>query len=282
MRIGAYIMRECRNAEEYIQMLRMKGYRAAYCPNYLHDARQTAEIEELKRGLRENDIVLAEVGAWVNPLSPKFKEQKEAEMYLIERLALAESLEAKCCVNVLGSLSGDYWYAPCVENFQDGFIKRAVEVYRRVIDAVQVKHTKMTFEIMPYSLLDDVDGYLRFLRELDRPEQTAVHLDPINLIHDPRTLYNHCAIFKDAIDRLGGKIVSVHLKDIALDKKALNVHLNEVPPGQGEVDLETTLKYLNTLSDDLPVMLEHLPDDDAYETAVEYVRAIASRCNLVF
>lgn len=279
MRLGAYIMQEYRDVEGYIGLLQKRGYRAAYCPDYLHGVHQRSEIEETRQALRERDIVLAEVGTWVNPLSPNDEERRAAEKYLIERLALAEELEARCCVNVLGSLSGDCWYAPCAENFDSAFLVKAARVYRRIIDAVDVKHTKMTFEIMPYSLLDGVGGYLSFLQELDRPQQTAVHLDPINLIHDPRTLYNHRAVIKDAVDRLGGRIVSVHLKDIVLDKRELNVHLNEVPPGQGEVDLEAVLRDLSALSEDLPVMLEHLPDDAAYDEAAAHVRAIAARCN---
>lgn len=273
-------MQECRDTDAYIRALCARGYRAAYCPDYLRNTDQRTEIEELRQALGENDIVLAEVGTWVNPLSPDRDEQSAAERYLIERLALAEALHARCCVNVLGSLSGDYWYAPCAENFQDRFFDRAVEVYRRIIDAVDVRHTRMTFEIMPYSLLDGVDGYLRFLRELDRPKQTAVHFDPVNLIHDPRTLYGHRRLFGEAVERMGERIVSVHLKDIALDKRSMNVHLDETPPGQGEIDLEALLRYLDALPADLPVMLEHLPDDAAYDAAAAHVRAIAERCGL--
>ena len=80
----------------------------------------------------------------------------------------------------------------------------------------------MTFEVMPYCLLDDTQGYLRFLKALDRPQQTGVHLDFANMLHDPRTYYGHRAIFRDAVERLGPQLASVHVKDLRLDPKALN------------------------------------------------------------
>lgn len=279
MRLGAYIMQPYRDAGEYIRMIQEKGYRAAYCPEYLRSCAQQSEIKELKCALKENDIVLAEVGTWVNPLSPKREEREAAQAYLIERLALAEELGACCCVNVLGSLSERFWYAPCGENFTEAFFEAAVEVYRKIIDAVDVKHTKMTFELMPYGLLDDTRGYLRFLELLDRPEQTAVHLDLVNMVHDPRTLFGHRALFKDAVEKLGPYTASVHVKDICLDPEALNTHLIEVQPGSGEIDLGYMLDLLSGIEHDVPVMLEHLPDDAAYDKAAAYMRSLAAKRN---
>lgn len=277
MRIGAYIMQPYQDADEYIRQLLSKNYRAAYCPEYLKDTRQQAEIKELRQGLQENDIVLAEVGTWVNPLSPNKQEREKAIAYIIERLALADELQAKCCVNVIGSLTDEYWYAPCAANFTEEFWDVSVSTYQRIIDEVKPKNTRMTFEIMPYSLLDDVEGYLHFLNMLNRPNETAVHLDVANLIHDVRTLYDQHAIWKGAFEKLGPKIVSVHVKDLHLDSKALNTQLIEVIPGHGQLDLEYVFQGLRTLSSDVPVMLEHLPDEASYDAAIEYIKLFTSK-----
>lgn len=279
MRLGAYIMQSYRNAEEYVSLVRAKGYRAAYCPDYLKTSAQQTEIDELKLVLQQQDIVLAEVGTWVNPLSPNHKEREAAQAYLIDRLALADALGGKCCVNVLGSFSDAYWYAPCAQNYTDEFFEEAVVVYQKIIDSVNPKNTKMTFEFMPYCLLDDVQGYLRFLEALDRPQQAAVHLDPVNLVHDPRTLYNHRTLFSSAVDALGDQVMSVHIKDIMLNKEALNTQLVEVPLGCGEIDMEWMLDCLKRIPGDVPVMLEHLPDDATYDLAAGYLRKLAAEKN---
>lgn len=275
MRLGAYIMQPYKNAEEYTAMLRAKGYRAAYCPEYLVGTHQHTEIAELKQCLRENDIVLAEVGAWVNPMAPDKKQRETAQAYLIDRLALADELGACCCVNVVGSFSDVFWYAPCAENFSEAYFEIAIEVYRRIIDAVDVKNTRMTFELMPYNNLDTAKAYFQFLDIMDRPNQTAVHLDLANMIHDPRSFFRNREIFHEAVELLGKQVVSVHMKDLVLDFTALNTQISECIPGRGGLDMGYALELLNTLPVDLPVMLEHLSEDAAYDEASGNLRAIA-------
>lgn len=55
----------------------------------------------------------------------------------------------------------------------------------------------------------------------------------------------------------------------------LTVHLDEVRPGQGGLDLHTLLRELTKLHPDLPIMLEHLPNETEYDLAAAHVRAVA-------
>ena len=132
-------MRPYRNAEEYIALLREKVTER-------HTARNTSKASISRRRSTNSRAACtpmtslsAEVGTWVNPLSPDRKEREAAEALLIERLALADALEARCCVNVIGSMSKEYWYAPCAQNYTDAFLEAAVSVYQKIIDAVDVK-----------------------------------------------------------------------------------------------------------------------------------------------
>lgn len=266
MRIGAPVFGAGENAHDYVCKLKTKNYRAAYCPDYLKSSEQVREIDELKSTLAENDIVLAEVGAWCNPLSRDVEIAQRAKEYLIDRLKLAEALNATCCVNVMGSASSAFWYAPAAENFTETFRQQCVALYREVIDAVCPVHTRFVFEVMPFCFLDSTDEYFNFISMLDRPA-AGVHLDLVNLIHDPRTLYNHREIFDDAVKRLGAQCVSAHIKDITIENVPPNTRLNEVLLGQGEVDLAYMIRCLDQVPGDLPVMLEHLPDEAAYDAA---------------
>ena len=273
MRMGAPVFSAVRNSSAYVRKLNEKNYRAAYCPDYLVSSRQEREIRELKQALSDNDIVLAEVGAWCNPLSPDAEIAQQAKNYIIDRLHLAEALGAACCVNVIGSASTVFWYAPAAENYISTFRERCAEVYGAIIDAVRPTHTSLAFEVMPYCFLDCVEEYLNFLDLLDR-SQAAVHLDLVNLIHDPRSLYDHRRIFEDAVVLLGGRCVSAHIKDIAIEVRPPNTRLNEVPMGQGEVDVKHMIQCLSRVPGDLPVLLEHLPDEAAYDGATRsFVRS---------
>lgn len=273
MRIGAPVFCAEKSASAYVRKLNEKRYRAAYCPDYLSSSVQEKEIRELKQALSDHDIVLAEVGAWSNPLSPDAETAQRAKAYLIDRLRLADALGAACCVNVMGSVSAAFWYAPAADNYTERFRERCVEIYQEIIDAVKPVHTKMAFEVMPYCFLDCAEEYARFLERLDRP-QAAVHLDLVNLIHDPRTLFAHRHIFKDAVSQLGGQCVSAHIKDIAIEATPPNTCLNEVPMGEGEVDVKHMIQCLSRIPGDLPVLLEHLPDEKTYDRATRnFVRA---------
>ena len=89
------------------------------------------------RELEQRGILFAEVGAWCNPLS---RDQKLAEQnieHMIERLALAEELGAKTCVNILGTYTGKSWYGPHPDNYSADFFAQAVDVARRGVDAVK-------------------------------------------------------------------------------------------------------------------------------------------------
>ena len=132
----------------------------------------------------------------------------------------------------------------------------------------------MSFEIMPFSFLDSASEYIRFLKALDRKE-AAVHFDPVNCINCPRLFYDNAAFVIDEFRILGDKIVSMHLKDIDIRHDPPSVMLDEVRIGTGGMDYVSLLKQIDKLHPDLPVMLEHLPDEETYDAAAKAVRNFA-------
>lgn len=278
MRLGGPILETYHTPEEFVGLHRQKGYTAAYCPKDLK-AGDHAAIKAYRDALRESDIVLAEVGAWSNPLSPDKQVAEQAVAHMIERLELAEELEAATCVNIVGSWHESHWYGPAAANFGQAFFDKAVEVGQKVIDAVQPKKTRMSFEIMPYSFLDGAEGYLEYLKALDR-DAAAVHFDPANCIHSPRLFFDNAAFLARQFDLLKDRIVSIHLKDLFLHPDPPNVHLEEVPIGTGGLDYVSLLKVLSQLPENVPVMLEHLPDEPTYKQAAAAVRAFATQAGV--
>ncbi len=77
------------------------GYRAAYCP--LKTDAASDVIKAYASAARKADIVIAEVGAWSNPLSPDPKMAQQSFKRCVDSLALAEAIGANCCVNIAGS-----------------------------------------------------------------------------------------------------------------------------------------------------------------------------------
>ena len=91
------------------------------------------------------------------------EEAKKNIQYMIERLQLAEELEAATCVNILGTKQTANWFGPHADCYSESFFEEAVAVSQHIIDSVKPEHTKLSFEMMPFYFLDGPEDYLRFL-----------------------------------------------------------------------------------------------------------------------
>lgn len=270
MRLGGPVYGSVSTPEEWRDAVARAGYRAAYCP--VANTASDAEIEAYAEMARQADIVIAETGAWSNPMHADPVKRREALAYCQAQLALAERIGACCCVNIVGS-RGAVWDGPDAGNYSGETFDWIVETTRAIIDAVKPTRTFYTLETMPWMLPDSVDSYARLLRAIDRP-QFGVHFDPANLVCSPALYYQNGDLIRDFCARLGPHIKSCHVKDIALDPRFM-VHLDEVRPGLGSLDMATLLRELHALDADLPLMLEHLPAEADYALAADYVRGVA-------
>jgi sugar phosphate isomerase/epimerase len=269
MRLGAPIFDSFTDPDAWIAAVQRRGYRAAYCP--LKPDADADTIRAYARAAERADVVIAECGAWSNPLSPDAGTQAAAIAKCQASLALADAIGAHCCVNIAGS-RGAKWDGPHPADLTPETFDLIVATVREIIDAVKPVRTFYTLETMPWMYPDSADSYLALIRAIDRP-QCAVHLDVVNLVCSPQRFFASAALIRECVAKLGPQIKSCHAKDIALADK-LTVHLDEVRPGLGGLDYRTLLRELNALDPDLPLMLEHLPNEQEYDQAAAYVREV--------
>lgn len=270
MRLGAPIPTDDLTPERWIAALRAKGYRAAYCP--VDEFADSKTIAAYERAAEDADIVIAEVGAWSNTISPDDDVRRQAITICHERLALADRIGARCCVNIAGS-RGSKWDGPHPDNLSEDTFDLIVETVRAIIDGVKPTRTHYALETMPWVFPDSADSYARLIKAIDRP-RFGVHLDPVNIISSPQRYYDSGAVIRDCFERLGEHILSCHAKDIALSTK-LTVHLDETRPGTGGLDYVAYLTELDKLSPDTPLMIEHLSTEEEYDLAAAHIRAVA-------
>jgi sugar phosphate isomerase/epimerase len=275
MRLGGPIFAKWDGPEEWAAAVRALGYRAAYCP--LPESADDATVRAFEQAAAQADVVIAEVGAWSNPLSPNEETSKTALRLCRERLALADRIGARCCVNIAGS-RGEQWDGHDPLNLTPETFDRIVEYVRAIIDDVKPTRTYYSLETMPWMYPNSVESYERLLRAIDRPA-FAVHFDPVNLVCSPELYYSTGALIRDFVERLGSHIKSCHAKDILLSGR-LTTHLDETRPGQGGLDYPAFLRAVATLPADTPVMLEHLPDEAEYAAAAQHVRSVANELGL--
>jgi len=271
MRLGGPVHIEDISPESWVQALKHEGYRAAICP-VRNDADDTV-VADYQKAAKTNDIRIAEVGAWSNPISHDAKKRNEAIDYCQKQLELAERIGAKVCVNIAGSRA-EQWDGPNADNFSDETFEMIVDTTREIIDAVKPRNTFFTLETMPWVFPDSADTYLSLLKAIDR-KAFAVHFDPVNMINSPRLYYQNGAMMKDFFTKLGPYIKSAHAKDILLSKK-LTVHLDEVIPGEGELDYKLFLSELQKLDVDMPLIIEHLSSAEEYRKAAAHIRNVAA------
>ena len=279
MRLGAPVFLKTEDPAELARAHRAEGYRAAYCPRWLTlDAPD--RIREAEAAFAREDVVIAEVGAWGNLIGPDVEKRQRNLDLAQERLALADAVGARCCVDYAGTFAADSDYGPHPKNFaQDGF-DFIVETIRTVIDAVKPKRARFGLEMMPWSFPESVDDYVRLLAAVDRPA-FAVHLDPVNIVTSPRRYFESGALIRECFARLGPHIVSCHGKDVELRPNYM-ADLRECPPGQGGLDYRAFLTELNALPQEPPLMLEHLPGEAEYRAARDYVVGVAREAGLSF
>jgi sugar phosphate isomerase/epimerase len=257
---------------------RAKGYRAAYCPKL--SVADVDKVKDTERAFARNDVAIAEVGRWVNLLDSDPAKRHQNLATVTDGLALADAIGARCCVDIAGSFSATSWYGPHPDNLSPRFFDAAVENARKIIDAVKPTRTVFTYEMMAWSLPDSPDACLRMIAAVDRAA-FAVHLDPCNLINSPERSYRSSDLLRECYAKLGPRIASVHAKDLAWDVEYA-VHFREVRIGLGSIDYGVFLAEHATHAPDVPLMLEHLPNEAEYDAARAEVMASGNRLGLRF
>ncbi len=267
IRLGGPILDPPSDPEELARAHVASGYRAAYCPKI--SLSDTNRIREIRRAFKKYDVLIAEAGAWCNLISVNNSERKKNFKLVSERLALADEVGARCCVDFIGTLDPDSSYGPHPDNLSTATFELTVDTVRQVLDEVKPRQAKFALEMMQWTFPDSVDSYVELIQAVDRPSLGA-HMDPVNLIVSPRLYFDNAALIRECFLKLGRWMVSCHAKDITLRNK-LSLHLDEVRLGTGNLDYRTYLTELNRLPHELPLMLEHLSSAEEYTLARDHL-----------
>lgn len=272
VRLGGPVFIKFSDPDSWVRALVDLGYRAAYCPLEPEADPDLIRATEKAAGLA--DIVIAEVGAWSNPISPDQTQSREAIEKCVRSLELAEAIGARCCVNISGSRNPEQWAGPHPDNLTEATFEMVVESTRKIIDSVRPTRTFYALEPMPWSFPDSPETYLRLIEAIDR-RQFGVHFDPVNMIWSPRLYFNNGAFIRDCFKKLGPYLRSCHAKDIHMPDNLYTPHFDEVRPGLGHLDYEV---FLNELSGfpEVPLMMEHLQTAGEYSLAAAYIRGVGA------
>jgi sugar phosphate isomerase/epimerase len=255
---------------------RRLGYSAAYCPAGLK-ASDAAAIADAKKAFAAEDVLIAEVGAWKNLLESDPSKRQANQEYVQERLALADEIGARCCVDIGGSYHPTLWDGPDPRNLTREYFDATVENCRKLIDAVKPTHTHFSIEMMGWSLPNTADAYVQLVKAVDRTA-FGVHVDVCNIVDSPERYYSNGRIIDEVFQKLGPWILSCHAKDVGPHA----THFTEVIPGRGGIDYKRYLRNLAGLKTETPLMLEHLQTAAEYDEGRRFILKTGAECGVTF
>lgn len=277
VKFGSKLVEKFDSPEQWINIIKSLNFTAADSP-LAPGVTDSDLIRAYRETAAKNDIIISEVGAWSNTISPETTTRKNAIEKCVNGLYLAEELGANCCVNISGSRNPEHWAGPHPDNLSQDTFDLVVETVRQIIDQVRPKNTYFTLEMMPWSIPESIDTYEKLLKAVARP-QFAVHLDPVNLINSIEKYFKNADLIRECFTRLGPHIKSCHAKDVHLQEDVYMPNIREVRPGTGSLNYQVYLKSLSQLKD-IPLIMEHLPDRNQYNMAANYIRQQAKQANL--
>ncbi|MBX4862905.1 sugar phosphate isomerase/epimerase [Rhizobium sophorae] len=287
-RLGGYGIEYGGDPEAYARAHVEFGYNAAYMPNIKLENRD--EIAALVKSFAAADLVIAEGGAWKNLIARDDVTRKANLEYAMHQLALGDELGAGAIVAYHGTvghpgdpwqLSDNYDYGPHPDNQSEAGFQRAVDTARYVIDMVKPKRTKFSLEMVPWLVTDTPENYLKLLKAIDRP-QFGAHIDAANMVISPRLYFNTGKMIQDCFALLGPWIVSCHAKDLVMKggPGTISFHLDEVVPGEGNLDYTAYITEIAKLQREVPLMLEHF-DVPGYRRGLAHIKTVARAAGVI-
>jgi len=276
MRLGISHVLPHEDAKDFARVQREAGLSAVVFPvDYKADANTVADYAD---ACQDSKLLIAEVGAWCNPIS-EIAAQREASLErCIGQLRLAEEIGAKCCVNVAGAYRGKRWDTYHPLNLTQEAFDATVACVQSIIDTVNPKHTKYCLEAMPWMVPTSPQEYIKLIQAVDR-EAFSVHIDVTNWVFTLEHYFNSAAFIDEIFDLLGTQAQSCHLKDNRLSEE-MTFQFYEVPVGTGGLDVAHYMERAEAVSPEMPMILEHLTGDQAYYDAIKRTYEIAKAHNI--
>ncbi|MBC8002330.1 MAG: sugar phosphate isomerase/epimerase [Opitutaceae bacterium] len=267
LRLGGNVFVESNDPEVLAQAHVDAGFNAAYAG--IIPLEDTARIRATREAFARRDILFAEVGAWVNLVTPDSVLARKNFDHTCRCLALADELGAPVCVTFLGSREPGTAFSPHPENLEPEVFDLAVEIVRKIVDEVQPRNARFGLEMMQWNLPDSVDCYAALLKAVER-KAFAVHVDPVNFVMTPRQYYHTGDLIREIFRVLGPDIVACHAKDLVI-RDRLALHFDEVRPGLGILDYRVYLQEIARLGREVPLMMEHLTTAEEYRLSRDFI-----------
>jgi sugar phosphate isomerase/epimerase len=259
---------------EGVQKLRKTGNTAAVVsPEPVHKL-SDSELRAFNAALKQNDVVVFEVGGYTNMLHPNAAERQKNLKHLAMSIEAADKVGCPMVGTISGSLDPKDFFNVHPENWTEKTWKLLVDSVKQVLKDTSGCKAGLGMEAQVTTNIDGPKAHKRLMNDVgDR--RCEVNLDPVNMIH----LYNYyhtTELLNECFDLLGEQILGSHAKDTYIIPDQQTVHVQEVCSGRGVMDYETYLVRLSRMKWPRTLLPEHVPGDQLIE-AKNYIEKVAAK-----
>src|SRR5688572_7674088 len=198
--------------------------------------------DQAKAECRRAGVAVSSMGMLLGGIKPGMKEPAEIEQglrILEDTLRFAKGVDCPVICTGGGHPGG---YTVNLDNRRPGLTEEVISTWQRAVPLLDKYQVFLSFETGIHTTVYHPDQYREIFQRVGC-KYVSLNMDVVNMLSAEDYYDQHPKI--DALfDRARGYVTSAHLKDIVHEKK-LHTHLNEAPPGEGNLDWEYVFEHLD-------------------------------------
>jgi sugar phosphate isomerase/epimerase len=197
-------------------------------------------------------------------------ERRQAVLTVSGGLPVAAALGAESLLIAPGGFSpaGPWWYHP--SNFTPQARRSLVKSLREIAGIAEEHGVIVAIEGYRLSAISSPEVFAAVLSDVPSPFVSA-NLDYVNFIA-PAHIPAFAEYLEELVALYDGRVATMHTKDVCIGDN-LSVHLDEVPPGHGLLDMDEAIRVAMRL--EIPMLLEHLEEVDPLPHLEEFTARVA-------
>jgi len=241
---------------------------------HLETQQPTLAAEHARQRLFDAGLVIAQAAGVSANLVCRDDDQRTHELQRLHAALLtASQLGAESLITGCGTLHQTFFYGPHPENHAPQTVDRLVDSLTRAADLAEDAGVPMHIECHQLTTMSNPTVIREVLDRVDSPWVLA-NFDPVNLLSGLGEVYDNASAMARMVDVVGTRYAATaHLKDVTV-RADIVLHLDEVAPGEGYLDLQAFVDAAARLGDPIALVVEHLPRE-ASMAALVGIRELA-------
>lgn len=212
-------------------------------------------LKELSTYLKENQVDVAMLGAYFNPIHSNKNKVKDSVENFKNHLRKAHCFETTLVGTETGSYNDDQWTFHELNGSEEAFLE-VKRIFSELLEVAKDSNTYLAIEPAYQHVISTPRRLKRLIDELNHPN-TVVTFDLFNLLAIENYENQH-QLIDEMVDLFHDKIRIVHAKDFVVE----NQQIRQVAPGKGLLDYQYLLSKLKQLDQEPILIFEGVVGED--------------------